>query len=105
MLATLILFKPEQTPDWERLRNLFPQRVPIYATVPGLRLKTWLIDEQQGEFGAFYVWEDQQALDDFLASELFRSLPVIFSAPPVVRIFETPAMMEKGLAELATRTS
>lgn len=42
-----------------------------FAAVPGLLWKIWFqMDEQAGEAGGVYLFEDQAALDTFLASDL-----------------------------------
>lgn len=42
-----------------------------FAAVPGLRWKIWYVkNEQTGEAGGIYLFEDQASLDKFLASGL-----------------------------------
>lgn len=45
-----------------------------FAKVPGCQWKIWLIDEDKKEGGAVYLFRDQQALDQFKASELVASV-------------------------------
>ena len=43
-----------------------------YATaisaVPGLISKTWMADFDNGVFASFYVWNDKESMDSFMAS-------------------------------------
>src|SRR5262245_44756397 len=41
------------------------------AEVPGLLAKVWLKDSDGDTYGGVYLWEDRQACQDFLASELW----------------------------------
>ncbi len=45
-----------------------------FAEVPGCVWKIWLIDEEQSEGGAVYLFRDQEALDQFKASPLVASV-------------------------------
>lgn len=39
-----------------------------FAEVPGLRWKTWLLDERRQEAGGIYLFEDDAALENFMYS-------------------------------------
>jgi hypothetical protein len=41
------------------------------AAVPGLLAKVWLKDPDGGTYGGVYLWENRQACQHFLASELW----------------------------------
>ncbi len=41
-----------------------------FARVPGLRWKVWTLNEAEGEAGGVYLFEDEVALDTFLAGPL-----------------------------------
>jgi heme-degrading monooxygenase HmoA len=51
----------------------FEARADAYERVPGLIEKLYL-RYRTGEFGAVYVWEDEDALADFRTSELGSSI-------------------------------
>lgn len=61
------------------LRDLTPQQygelceqlAPSLAAVPGLIAETWIADEAEGRYGAFFVFETKAAADSFVASGLF----------------------------------
>jgi hypothetical protein len=41
-----------------------------FAAIPGLRWKTWILDEQRNEAGGIYLFETDAALQDYLNSPL-----------------------------------
>ena len=41
------------------------------AVVPGLRAKVWLKDPDGNTYGGVYLWEDRQACQNFLDSDLW----------------------------------
>jgi hypothetical protein len=48
------------------------------ADVPGLVWKVWLLNEQDGEAGGIYLFQDEQSLADYLSGPIIsqiRSLP------------------------------
>lgn len=45
---------------------------PRFAGLPGLLAKLWLESPESGVYGAIYLWEDQEAMDRFMASDLFE---------------------------------
>ena len=44
---------------------------PAFAAIPGLVCKHWLADEENNTYGGVYVFESEQAMKDYQASELF----------------------------------
>ncbi len=38
------------------------------ADVPGLISKTWMADFEGGVFASFYLWNDKESMDSFMAS-------------------------------------
>ena len=46
------------------------QMADLFAVVPGLKWKIWLLDEERGEAGGIYLFNDETALEQFLASPL-----------------------------------
>jgi len=41
-----------------------------FAAVPGLRWKIWVLNDSEKEAGGIYLFESEQALNDFLAGPL-----------------------------------
>jgi hypothetical protein len=41
-----------------------------FAAIPGLRWKTWILNEQRNEAGGIYLFESDAALQDYLNSPL-----------------------------------
>ena len=53
------------------------------ADVPGLAWKIWLLDEAQGEGGGIYLFDNDAAIDAFLAGPIVRQLK---SSPAIANI-------------------
>jgi hypothetical protein len=54
-----------------------------FAAVPGLRWKIWMINPEESEAGGIYMFEDDAALQTFLASDL----AAIVTSHPALRDF------------------
>lgn len=57
----------------EYVEENLPYAQPI-ANVPGLRWKVWTINEDRGEAGGVYLFEDQASLQDFLDGEMITEM-------------------------------
>jgi len=44
------------------------------ADVPGLVWKIWLLNEQEGEAGGIYLFQDKQSLDAYLSGPIIRQI-------------------------------
>lgn len=71
MIASLVRFRSGLAD--EEVQAKFEARADAYERVPGLVEKLYL-RYRTGEFGAVYVWESDEALAAFRASELGRSI-------------------------------
>jgi len=45
-----------------------------FAAIPGLISKTWLANEESNTYGGVYLWQDKQAMSDYVESDIFKSL-------------------------------
>jgi len=84
--------------DYEGVCN---EIAPAFAAVPGLISKHWLADEANNTYGGVYMFQDQAALDGFLASELFAGVggnPALVNATAKpFSILEGPTRVTRGI--------
>ena len=76
-----------------------------FAAIPGLISKVYLADAQTNTYGGIYSWQDEQAMEDFMAGELWH---FVETHPNVANltwrdfgILEGPSRVTRGLAEVA----
>jgi hypothetical protein len=89
--------------DFERASD---ELAPAFAAVPGLTSKVWLADRAEGTYGGVYAFESEQAVDDYLASDLWAG---VGATPGLVNIsvrrfgvLEGPTRVTRGLAQAAS---
>ena len=83
--------------DVAEYRRICATIAPAFADLPGLRWKTWLLDEQRNEAGGIYLFESEAALQNFLNSPLaadVKTHPALknFTAKPFVVMEDVSAV-------------
>jgi heme-degrading monooxygenase HmoA len=73
VVVSIVRFASKLTAD--EVQTKFEDRAERYRRIPGLVEKIYLRFRDTGEFGAVYVWESDDALGRFRASELAQSIP------------------------------
>jgi hypothetical protein len=66
------------TPEYQSLCQSVAQ---AFAAVPGLRWKIWVLNDREKEAGGIYLFEREQALNDFLSGPLatqVKSHPALY---------------------------
>jgi heme-degrading monooxygenase HmoA len=46
---------------------------PRFSGMPGLLAKLWLGNTEEGRYGAVYLWENREAMERFVRSDLFEA--------------------------------
>ena len=88
-------------------RKICESVVHAIADVPGLIWKVWLLNEQEGEAGGIYLFQDEQSLAAYLSSPIIhqiKSLPQLreISAKRFETIPELTAVTRGPLPALVT---
>ncbi len=72
-------------PEEELLRRA-REREPKFQIIPGLVQKYYVKMKEPAQYGGIYLWESEQAMQDFRISDLAKSIPgayEIIEAPEV----------------------
>jgi hypothetical protein len=88
VIATIVRFKSGLQD--EQVFEVYKARAPRYRLLPSLVEKYYLRFPETGEHGAVYIWASEEALREFQASELARSIPEAYQVEgaPSVQIAE-----------------
>jgi quinol monooxygenase YgiN len=54
--------------------TLCDRLAPVFASIPGLLSKVWLADPSTNTYGGVYTWQNQQALEAYTRTEIFRNV-------------------------------
>jgi hypothetical protein len=80
-----------QTTIEELRRYLRDESVDAFEDIEGLRFKAWISDQATERWGAFYVWESQEAARQELPS---KARELIGKDPDIVEEFDVEATIE-----------
>ena len=98
MIALKVAFRLKEQQSPEEQKKLMAQLVDIYKNVPGLKQKYFLADPSTGEAGGFYAFESQEAIDEYLKSDVYKQV-VLNNAQsePKVETFIVLASLDAGV--------
>jgi heme-degrading monooxygenase HmoA len=104
MIASLVRFRSLLRD--EEVESRFAERAARYEQLPGLAQKIYLRFRDTGEFGALYVWESEEALEAFRASDLAASIAEAYRVDGGARseIADVPLVVQPAAGAPAGRS-
>lgn len=101
--ALMAVFRPDRLKSTAEMRELFTTSYPRFAGMETLEYKCWWCDQENGEWGAIYVFTSEQALRDYVASDVWlRVVPEKYGCVPSWRVVEPgPILSKKTITEVA----
>lgn len=70
----------------EELLKKAKEREPRFQEIPGLLQKYYVKMKEPGQYGGIYVWDSQESLQSYIASDLAKSIPEAYE------IIEAPSI-------------
>ena len=58
----------------EEAERRYKERMPQFRALPGLTQKYYLYDPETKEWGGLYIWDSQKSLDEYLVSDLRKTI-------------------------------
>ena len=92
-LGVLLIVRFQSSLPPDELEKRYKARLPEFRAMPGLLQKYYVHDPSSDEWGGIYVWDSQASLDEYLASDLRKSIPETYEIVGAPRI-ETPSVIE-----------
>lgn len=89
--------------DADVMRNL-EERLPLFRAVPGLVQKYYAREAATGDYVGVYLFESKDALQQYRASDVARSIPPVYQIEGTARI-EVLDFLFSLHPETAARTS
>lgn len=86
-VVSIVKFK-SCLPDDELTRR-YKERLPEFRKLPDLLQKLYFRDESTGEWGGLYLWDSPESLQNYLDSDLRKSIATAYDverAPRVERL-------------------
>ena len=90
-ILLIVRFKTSLSPD--ELERRYKERLPEFRALPGLLQKYYLHDPSSDEWGGFYLWDSQSSFDEYMTSDLRKSIPETYQIVGAPRI-ETATVID-----------
>lgn len=74
MIIFKVAFKMKNAAPQQEEKKMLEQLTKVYKNVPGLKLKYFVANPKTGEAGGIYLFENQEFLDKYLKSDVWRTV-------------------------------
>lgn len=89
----------------EELERRYKERMPEFRGFRGLIQKYYSYDESTGEWAGIYLWDSEESLGEYLASDLRGSIPEAYELVQSPRVERFPIIDElRSLDETQPRS-
>ncbi len=95
--AVWVIFRPKNPVKLDKMRQLYLKSYPHFRKMSSLYAKTWWVNEEKNEWGAMYIFNSQQDVDNYLSSDRWRNkVPEKYGCKPeVVAVLDIGAILFK----------
>ncbi len=84
--ALWVVFRPNEKVYVDEMREMYLGSYPHFRDMESLLAKTWWVNEEKNEWGAMYVFNSQNEVDDYLASDRWlNKVPKKYGCKPEVQ--------------------
>jgi heme-degrading monooxygenase HmoA len=82
----------------EQVRQTMEERAPQFRALPGLLQKYYGRERETGEFCGIYLWDSEESLAEFRASELAHTIPAAYQVTrqPRIELFDVLFPLRSG---------
>lgn len=87
--AMWVVFKMDKMPTKEEMRARFCELYHIFRDHPAIESKCWWVNEEKLEWGGFYIFKSEEALEEYLKSDLWvKEIPGRWGVKPETTIVD-----------------
>lgn len=100
--ALWVVFRPEDPESVDAMREKFLVSYEAFRDMPGLFSKVWWCDPERGEWGAMYIFNSDEDLQEYLRSDRWLSkVPQKYGyRPEIVAVLDPgPILYKKAVVE------
>lgn len=98
MVGVLVTFAYAGDFDRERIAAIATHARDTFVGMPGLRSKTFTIDEAGRRAINFYVWDSDEAAHAFFNDALVERVTGLYGTKPTVDFVEVAALVENSVS-------
>lgn len=90
-VVAVVKFRSRLPP--EEAKRRYRERMPEFRQLPGLVQKYYCYDDSTAEWAGIYLWDSHESAEEYLASDLRRSIPAAYEIDGAPRV-ETLSVMD-----------
>lgn len=84
--ALWVVFRPTEPIDLDKMREMYMGSYPHFKNMDPLFAKTWWVNTEKNEWGAMYIFNSQNDVDEYLASDRWQNkVPEKYGCRPEVQ--------------------
>lgn len=92
----LVRFKMDKQMNTDEWRERFSGSYEIMSSLKGIFFKNWWINQEEKEWGAYYIFNSREELEEYINSDLWKKkVPEKYGCVPEVTIFEPGPIISK----------
>jgi len=93
-----VVFKMDKKMSSAEWKERFSGGYAIFRDMPAIFSKCWWVDQKKGVWGAFYIFNSEKELQDYIASDLWvNKVPEKYGAVPEVTIVDPGPILCKSV--------
>ena len=95
--ALWVVFRPKDPENVDTMREKFLVSYHAFRDMPGLFSKVWWCDSEKGEWGAMYIFDSEDDLQEYIHSDRWMNkIPEKYGyRPEVVAVLDIGAILYK----------
>ena len=102
MTGVVITFQyDEESFDRQRIEGVAEGAKSSFLGMPGLRMKSFMVDEAARRAVNVYLWESEDRARAFFGDELRERVTGLYGVAPTIAFFDVAAFVDNGVAPAA----
>jgi hypothetical protein len=96
--ALMCVFKPDKLKSTPEMREWFSGSYPRFLAMEDVEFKCWWCDQERQEWGAFYIFKSEKALNEYVHSDIWRKVvPEKYGCTPTWTVVEPGPIISKKM--------
>ncbi|MEJ2169174.1 MAG: YdhR family protein [Desulfobacterales bacterium] len=97
----MVVFKMDKKVSTEEWFERFKSSYDVIFNLPGIIFKNWWVNQEKGEWGAYYIFDSKKNLTDYINTDLWlKKIPAKYGSEAEVTIFEPgPIICKESFTE------
>ncbi|MGZ9934198.1 hypothetical protein ACXNSR_30455 [Streptomyces sp. NC-S4] len=96
MIGVLVTFTATGKFDRSTLEKIAGELRAPFEGMAGLRLKSFMLDEDGARARNFYVWDDEEKARAFFTDEIVEKVTGIYGAPPQIEFLDIVGFVDNS---------